>query len=85
MLRYGRADLKCTAGFTHSAFTFSYESFIHKSSINGNDIPPGALISFVQKGLQYLEMEANVNDVSADTDTADIPTWCRTEHTTSTS
>ncbi|KAK9844067.1 hypothetical protein WJX81_003500 [Elliptochloris bilobata] len=49
------------SGFTHSAFTFGYESFAHKSPINVNDVPPGALISFVQKGLQYLELEANLN------------------------
>jgi hypothetical protein len=47
-------------GFTHAAFVFGYESFVHKSQINGNDVPPGALISFIQKGLQYLEMEANL-------------------------
>lgn len=28
-----------------------------------NEVPPGALISFVQKGLQYLELEANLNNV----------------------
>lgn len=33
---------------------------MHKSDINSNDVPPGALVSFVQKGLQYLEMEANL-------------------------
>ena len=53
------------AGFSHSAFVFGYESFVHKSNISGNDVPPGALISFLQKGLQYLELEANLNEVSA--------------------
>ena len=42
---------------------FGYESFAHKSPINVNEVPPGALISFVQKGLQYLELEANLNNV----------------------
>ena len=51
------------AGFTHSAFTFASESFIHKSPIEAHDVPAGALISFVQKGLQYLELEANVAEV----------------------
>lgn len=50
-------------GFVHSAFTFSHESFILKSNINAADVPPGALISFVQKGLQYTEIEAHVNEV----------------------
>ena len=36
---------------------------MHKSNISGNDVPPGALISFLQKGLQYLELEANLNEV----------------------
>eukprot|EP00899_Mesostigma_viride_P001787 jgi/Mesvir1/11609/Mv00018-RA.1 len=50
------------SGFTHSAFSFGYESLVHKSSINGSKVPPGALISFIQKGLQYLELEANLSE-----------------------
>ncbi len=50
-------------GFSHSAFVFGYESFVHKSNISGNDVPPGAMISFLQKGLQYMELEANLNEV----------------------
>ena len=43
---------------------------MHKSDINGNDVPPGALISFIQKGLQYIEVEANLNaDGSLDENT----------------
>ncbi|KAE8699989.1 F-box-like/WD repeat-containing protein TBL1XR1-B [Hibiscus syriacus] len=58
------------SGFTHSAFTLGYEASINKCTIDGNLIPPGALITFVQKGLQYLEMEANIsnNDVEMDED-----------------
>ena len=51
------------AGFAHSAFTFASESLVHKSPIEAHDVPAGALISFLQKGLQYLEIEANVQDV----------------------
>ena len=52
------------SGFTHSAYTFGYESFVSKTSIaRGVELPPGALISFIQKGLQYLELEANLNEV----------------------
>ena len=51
------------SGFTHAAYTFGYESYIQKTSIAGTDLPPGALISFIQKGLQYLELEANINEV----------------------
>ena len=50
-------------GFSHAAFTFGYESFVHRSGAAAADVPPGALVSFVQKGLQYLELEANVNEV----------------------
>ncbi|CAA7034607.1 unnamed protein product [Microthlaspi erraticum] len=50
------------SGFTHAAFTLGYEAGINKSNIDGNMVPPGALIKFVQKGLQYMEMEANLNN-----------------------
>ena len=33
------------------------------SSINGAEVPSGALVSFLQKGLQYLELEANLTEV----------------------
>mmetsp|Transcript_4411 Transcript_4411/g.15337 ORF Transcript_4411/g.15337 Transcript_4411/m.15337 type:complete len:518 (-) Transcript_4411:39-1592(-) len=51
------------SGFRNTAFTFSYESLLHETAerINGADVPPGALISVIQKGLQYLELEANLN------------------------
>ncbi|XP_020698169.1 WD40 repeat-containing protein HOS15 [Dendrobium catenatum] len=48
------------SGFTHAAFALGYEAGINKTSIDGNMIPPGALITFVQKGLQYIELEANL-------------------------
>ena len=44
----------------HSAFTFAYESLIVRSSIaslHGSEIPPGALVSFLQKGLLYMQCE----------------------------
>nr|KYP35788.1 F-box-like/WD repeat-containing protein TBL1XR1-B [Cajanus cajan] len=55
-----------TAGFTHAAFTFGYEAGINKCSIDGNLVPPHALVTFVQKGLQYFEMEANLSNCDAD-------------------
>lgn len=36
---------------------------LHRSTIPSNDVPPGALVSFIQKGLQYLELEANLTRV----------------------
>nr|CCA22081.1 WD domaincontaining protein putative [Albugo laibachii Nc14] len=60
------------SGFLHSAFTFAYESQLVKSSVITSDIPPGALISFVQKGLQYVGIEAHLNEdgTERDCDTA---------------
>lgn len=52
-----------TSGFQHSAFTFGLESHIHQTSINGTLIPPGALISVLQKGLQYVEAEVSITEV----------------------
>jgi hypothetical protein len=49
-------------GFEHSAFAFGHESFIYKSSLESSSIAPGALISFVQKGLQYSEIEAHIHE-----------------------
>lgn len=47
----------------HSAFTFVYESMLGRSNIRNVDksIPPGALISFLQKGLQYVAIEESLN------------------------
>ncbi|KAJ7966560.1 F-box-like/WD repeat-containing protein [Quillaja saponaria] len=56
------------SGFTHSAFALGYEAGIDKSSIDGNLVPPGALVKFVQKGIQYLELEANLRSSDADID-----------------
>ncbi|XP_021635323.1 WD40 repeat-containing protein HOS15 isoform X3 [Hevea brasiliensis] len=56
------------SGFTHSAFALGYEAGINKCTIDGNMVPPGALITFVQKGIHFLEMEANLNNSDADVD-----------------
>ncbi|CAM6099762.1 unnamed protein product [Calypogeia fissa] len=56
------------SGFTHSAFVLGYEAGLNKNIIDGNLVPPGALVSFVQKGLQYLELEANLNEDGTDVD-----------------
>ncbi|KAG8136181.1 putative F-box-like-WD repeat-containing protein [Naja naja] len=48
--------------FSHSAFTFGIESHISQSNINGALVPPAALISIIQKGLQYVEAEVSINE-----------------------
>ncbi|KAJ1701609.1 hypothetical protein LUZ63_001388 [Rhynchospora breviuscula] len=50
------------SGFTHTAFSMGYEAGLNNSEIDGNLVPTGALITIVQKGLQYIEMEANLSD-----------------------
>ncbi|XP_055071368.1 F-box-like/WD repeat-containing protein TBL1X isoform X2 [Misgurnus anguillicaudatus] len=50
------------SGFSHSAFTFGIESHISQSNINGSLVPPAALISILQKGLQYVEAEISINE-----------------------
>lgn len=56
------------SGFVHSAFVFGGESYISKTNIeDAAQLVPGALISFVQKGLQYLEIESHINDDGTET------------------
>ena len=46
------------SGFVHSSFTFAHESLAGKlRPRNAASIPPGALVLFLQKGLQYIGME----------------------------
>jgi hypothetical protein len=51
-------------GFVHSTYLFGLESHIAHTSINGNIVPPGALLSLIQKGLYYTEAELTIGDVS---------------------
>jgi hypothetical protein len=51
------------SGFVHSAFTFAHESLVSRSVFADADVPPAALISFVQKGLQYVEIETHLQEV----------------------
>jgi transducin (beta)-like 1 len=44
-------------GFPHSAFVFDTESFASNTNIPGAQIPPGALITLLQKSLIYLKIE----------------------------
>ncbi|KAG1368606.1 putative Isoflavone 2'-hydroxylase [Cocos nucifera] len=56
------------SGFTHSSFALGYEAGISKCDIDGNTVPPGALVTIVQKGLQYIELEANLETSELDVD-----------------
>lgn len=50
------------SGFFHSAYTFGIESHISQSNINGALVPPAALLSIIQKGLQYTEAEISIGE-----------------------
>uniref|UniRef100_A0A1B6KNS3 WD repeat-containing protein 55 homolog n=1 Tax=Graphocephala atropunctata TaxID=36148 RepID=A0A1B6KNS3_9HEMI len=50
------------SGFQHSAYTFGIESHISQSNINGALVPPAALLSILQKGLQYTEAEISLGE-----------------------
>lgn len=54
------------SGFVHSAFSFAHESLVARSAVADAEVPPGALISFLQKGLQYVEVEAHLTEVCLD-------------------
>jgi len=51
------------SGFVHSSFTFVYESMLGRSNMRNAErsIPPGALITFLQKGLQYVGIEETLH------------------------
>jgi transducin (beta)-like 1 len=50
------------SGFQHTAFLFGHESTVKNTKINPNDVPSGALISFIQKGIQYLQIESKIQN-----------------------
>ncbi|KAI8985989.1 WD40-repeat-containing domain protein [Pilobolus umbonatus] len=50
------------SGFRHTSFAFQYESQIEKSSFCDAQIQPGALINIIHKGLQFMEIEAHMNE-----------------------
>ncbi|KAI6173461.1 F-box-like/WD repeat-containing protein ebi [Aphelenchoides besseyi] len=58
-------------GFQHTAFTFGCESNIVNSTIDGTQVPRGALITIIQKGLHFTEAEFFAALASTTTDTND--------------
>lgn len=50
-------------GFDHTAFIFAHESMIDQVKVNDDQVKPGALISLLQKSIQYMELESHVKDV----------------------
>ena len=50
------------SGFSHSAFSFAHESLAARSVVADAEVPPGALLSLLQKGLQYVEVETHLHE-----------------------
>ncbi|KAG0352096.1 hypothetical protein BGZ54_002959, partial [Gamsiella multidivaricata] len=50
------------SGFVHTGFAFQNESHIHKSEYRNANVQPGALVSVIQKGLLYMDLELHVNE-----------------------
>ena len=50
------------SGFAHSAFTFAHESLVARSAVADSEVPPGALLAFLQKGLSYVEVETHLQE-----------------------
>lgn len=57
---YDLTHLSLFTGFHHAAFTFAHESQVHRINIEPDKVPAGTLITFIQKGMQYMELEANL-------------------------
>jgi transducin (beta)-like 1 len=53
-------------GFPHSAFVFDTESVASSSNISGSQIPPGALVTLLQKSLIYLKIEKKIREARRD-------------------
>lgn len=52
-------------GFEHTTFTFQHESSAHLADTSwAREVSAGALINVLQKGLQYMEVEAHVDKVN---------------------
>ncbi|XGW21732.1 hypothetical protein V3C99_004586 [Haemonchus contortus] len=49
-------------GMVHSAFVFGVESEAANSNLVDSEVPSGALVSIVQKGLCYIEAEARASN-----------------------
>lgn len=68
------------SGFQHSAYTFGIESHISQSNINGALVPPAALLSILQKGLQYTEAEISIGEVTTNSFKIHIVSLYRISH-----
>lgn len=63
-MRSHKAFTRVFAGFRHSSFAFQHESQVQNSAYRDADIQPGALINIIHKGLQFMDIEAHMNEVN---------------------
>ncbi|GFH09012.1 F-box-like/WD repeat domain-containing protein [Haematococcus lacustris] len=56
------------AGFGHSAFTFAHEAQVSRMMMDPNNVAPGTLVALIQKGMQYLELEVNIDGQDGEID-----------------
>ena len=54
---------KLTLGLEHTAFAFACESNIADTKVFDEYLPPGSLITYLQKALQFIELETHIRDV----------------------
>lgn len=52
-------------GFPHAAYVFDTESQASSTNIPGSQVPPGGLISLLQKSLIYLKIEKSIREKSS--------------------
>lgn len=61
--RVGGSLRRWYVGFQHTAFSFAYESMVADTKVYDEYLPPGSLVTLLQKALQYIEMESHVHIV----------------------
>ncbi|KAK8828939.1 hypothetical protein WA538_000942 [Blastocystis sp. DL] len=56
------------SGFQHTAFAFAYESMIADTKVYDEYLPPGSLVTYLQKALQYIELETHIRGDGTEVD-----------------
>ena len=48
------------SGFEHTAYVFETESFLQSTVLNKSHVPPGALVTVLQRSLTYLKLQKSI-------------------------
>ena len=48
------------SGFEHTAYVFETESFLQSTVLNKSHVPPGALVTVLQRSLAYLKLQKSI-------------------------